>query len=171
MTNRSRRLNLVTVFGLGHLRPFPGTWGSLPTVILAAVLWGVGLGPGPHPVIFNLILAAVLVFFTLCCAILGDLAEAKFLKKDPSQVVADETAGQAIPLLLLPASALATPGMAALTLLLAFVAFRFMDIVKPPPAHQIQAVPGGWGLVLDDLVAGVYAMAVVQVALRCLLPA
>ena len=71
MKTDSRKLNLVTVFGLGHLRPFPGTWGSLPSVVLAGVLIAVGLGPGPHPVIFNAVLIAVLVFFTLACAVLG----------------------------------------------------------------------------------------------------
>jgi phosphatidylglycerophosphatase A len=164
--NNARRLSLVTVFGLGHLRPFPGTWGSLPTVLFAAVLLLLGLGPDRHPVIFNLALGAVLIFFTLCCAILGDLAEAKFLKKDPSQVVADETAGQALALLFLPAAAVGTPALAIFTLLFAFVAFRVFDIIKPWPAYQIQSVPGGWGLVLDDLVAGFYALALVQIAGR-----
>ncbi len=166
MTTDSPKLILVTVFGLGHLRPFPGTWGSLPTVVLAGLLLLARLGPDRHPWIYNALLLAVLVFFTLCCAILGDLAEAKFLKKDPSQVVADETAGQVLPLLFLPAAAIHTPGLAIFTLLFAFIAFRVMDIVKPWPAYQIQAAPGGWGLVLDDLVAGLYAMILLQVVAR-----
>jgi phosphatidylglycerophosphatase A len=165
----SRALNFVTVFGLGYMRPFPGTWGSLPTVLLAGVLMLAGLGPTRHPLIYHAVLAAVLVFFTLACAILGDLAEAKFLKKDPSQVVADETAGQVLPLLFLPAAAVATCGRSILALLLAFVAFRAMDILKPWPARQIQAIPGGWGVVLDDLAAGVYALVIVQLVCRTLM--
>jgi len=162
----ARSLNLVTVFGLGHLRPFPGTWGSLPSVVLAAALITAGIGPATHPWVFNAVLVAVVIFFTLACAILGDLAEARFLKKDPSQVVADETAGQALALLRLPAAAVSTPGRIAFSLVLAFLAFRFLDIVKPWPARQIQRVPGGWGVVLDDLVSGFYAWMVVQAVIR-----
>ena len=169
MRTDSRSLSLVTVFGLGHLRPFPGTWGSLPTVFFAAALILAGVGPDRHPWLFNLALGAVLLFFTLSCAILGDLAEAKFLKKDPSQVVADETAGQALPLLFLPAAAVHSPSAAACTLIGAFLAFRLLDILKPYPAYQIQAAPGGWGLVLDDLVAGAYAAVLVQIGTRVLL--
>jgi phosphatidylglycerophosphatase A len=157
---------ILTVFGLGHLRPFPGTWGSLPTVIIAALLVAAGLGPADHPWLFNLVMLAILLAFTLACAIRGDEAEAVFLKKDPSQVVADETAGQAIPLLFLPAAAFATAGGAVWTILLAFLAFRAMDILKPWPARQIQVYPGGWGIVLDDLLAGVYALIVMQLVTR-----
>jgi len=161
-----RTIPILTVFGLGHLRPFPGTWGSLPTVLIAGILVAAGLGPLEQPWVFNLAMLAILIFFTLACAIRGDEAEAIFLTKDPSQVVADETAGQAMPLLFLPAAAFVTPGRAIWTLLLAFIAFRFMDIIKPWPARQIQRYPGGWGVVLDDLVAGFYAMVVLQVAAR-----
>ncbi len=162
----SPRLLLITTFGLGHMRPFPGTWGSIPTVVVAGILIAAGAGPIEHAVIYNLVLAAILVFFTLVCAIKGDEAEAVFLKKDPSQVVADETAGQAISLMFLPQMSVASNWRAAGTLLLAFVAFRLMDIIKPWPAKQIQKYPGGWGVVLDDLMAGMYALIIVQVVTR-----
>jgi phosphatidylglycerophosphatase A len=162
----TRTIPILTTFGLGHLRPFPGTWGSLPTVILAALLVAAGLGPDRQPWLFNSVMLVILVLFTLACAIRGDEAEAIFLKKDPSQVVADETAGQALPLLFLPAAAFSTTGNAAWTLLLAFIAFRVMDILKPWPAQQIQRYPGGWGVVLDDLMAGVYAIIVLQLVTR-----
>jgi phosphatidylglycerophosphatase A len=164
----SRKLNFVTVFGLGYLRPFPGTWGSLPSVALAGVLIGAGARPDTHPFIYNGVLLAVVLVFTYACAALGDLAEAKFLRKDPSQVVADETAGQALALMFLPAATMASPLLAAFTLLYAFVAFRLLDIIKPWPARQIQAVPGGWGVVLDDLVSGFYALVLVQIIGRVL---
>jgi phosphatidylglycerophosphatase A len=157
---------LVTTFGLGHLRPFPGSWGSLPTVVVAGLLMAAGYGPNHHPIVFNLVLAAILVFFTMVCVVYGEAAEAVFLKKDPSHVVADETAGQALALMFLPAAAVSTPGRAIWTLVLAFLAFRIMDILKPWPAKQIQAYPAGWGVVLDDLMAGVYALIIVQVAAR-----
>jgi phosphatidylglycerophosphate synthase/phosphatidylglycerophosphatase A len=160
---------LITSFGLGFLRPASGTWGSLPTVILAGLLIAGGIGPADQPVAFSLIMAAVVLVFTAICVLYGDAAEARFLRKDPSQVVADETAGQAIALLALPASAVATPGRTAITLVLAFVLFRIMDILKPPPARGIQSVPGGWGIVLDDLVAGFYALVVLQFVTRVLM--
>lgn len=157
---------LITTFGLGHMRPFPGTWGSLPTVVVAGLLIAAGAGPIEHAVIFNLVLAAIMVFFTLVCIVYGDEAEAVFLKKDPSQVVADETAGQAIALMFLPQLSVATPLRAAGTLLIGFIAFRLMDIIKPWPAKQIQIYPAGWGVVLDDLMAGVYALILVQLITR-----
>ncbi|MFN0133508.1 MAG: phosphatidylglycerophosphatase A [Phycisphaerales bacterium] len=156
----------ITVFGLGFCKPASGTWGSLPPVVLAAILITLGLGPADHPIAFNLALVLVAIVFSIACITLGDRAEAKFLKKDPGQVVADETAGQAIALLFLPAAAVATPLLATFSLLLAFVAFRLLDIIKPYPARQLQNVPGGWGILLDDLAAGAYACLAVQLAAR-----
>ena len=157
---------LVTTFGLGYLRPAPGTWGSMPPVLLAGALIAAGLGPVESPWVYHGVLAAVIVVFSLACVMMGDAAEARFLRKDPSNVVADETAGQAIALLALPAAGLPTGPRAVLTLLAAFLAFRLMDIVKPWPAGRIQAAPAGWGILLDDLLAGVYALALVQVGVR-----
>jgi phosphatidylglycerophosphatase A len=78
--------------------------------------------------------------------------------KDPGQVVVDEVAGMWTTLLLVPF----TPVNAAL----AFVAFRVMDVVKPYPARQLEALRGGWGIMCDDLMAGVYANLLLQVLLR-----
>jgi len=154
----------VTVFGLGHLRPFPGTWGSLPPIVLGIVMVLVGLGPAETPWLFRLVMLAVAVVFSLACVVLGERAEARFHAKDPSQVVADETAGQALALALLPAAAAATPATGVFTIVLAFFAFRLFDITKPPPAGSLQRVPGGWGILLDDLFAGVYAAVLVTLA-------
>ncbi len=156
------RLLLVTTFGLGHMKPASGTWGSLPPPLLAGVLIVLGLGPVAHPWIYNGLLLAVLVVFAVACIVDGDRAEARFGKKDPGQVVADETAAQCIPLMFLPTVALITWWTAAATILLAFLAFRVFDIIKPWPAREIQETPGGWGILLDDLIAGFYAMIVVQ---------
>ena len=160
---------LVTMGGLGAIRPAPGTWGSIPPVVLAAVLIGAGLGPGNGAgasAVYHIVLIGVMVAATLACAVHGDAAEAHYDRKDPGSVVADETAGQVLPLLFLPPAAVAGPLVAFLTLVYAFLAFRVMDILKPPPAHRLQRVPGGWGIVIDDLLAGVYAMVVVQVVVR-----
>jgi phosphatidylglycerophosphatase A len=76
--------------------------------------------------------------------------------KDPGSIVVDEAAGLFVTLLFL------RPG--PVTVSLAFVLFRLMDIVKPPPARRAEGLPGGWGIVVDDLIAGLYA----NVALRLL---
>ncbi|MBS0196276.1 MAG: phosphatidylglycerophosphatase A [Planctomycetes bacterium] len=159
----------MTVFGLGAMRPAPGTWGSLPPVLMAAALIAGGLGPHQSPFLYHLALATVCVAFSAACVVQGDRAEAHFGYKDPSNVVADETAGQCLPLLGLPAAALANFHVAAFTLLYAFVAFRMMDIVKPWPARGLQRIPGGWGILIDDLIAGVYAAVMVQLMTRLML--
>ncbi len=161
---------LITVFGLGRMRPAPGTWGSLPPVVIAALLIAAGVGPGTHPVLFNGLLLILLVTFVGACVVQGDAAEARSVRgKDPSEVVADEVAGQCIPLLFLPAAAVSTPWIAAFTLLYAFLCFRVLDIFKPWPAAGLQRVRAGWGIVLDDLVAGLYAAVMIQATARALL--
>lgn len=158
-------LLLITTFGLGYLRPASGTWGSLPPVVLALALEAAGFGPGTHPIVFNAVFALMLVVFSIVCIAQGDAAEARW-GKDPSNVVADETAGQCIPLLFLPAAAMESVELSLFTLALAFITFRVLDIVKPWPAFRLQNTPGGWGILLDDLMAGLYALAIVQVCAR-----
>jgi phosphatidylglycerophosphatase A len=160
------RLLLVTTGGLGHLRPASGTWGSMPPVALAGALILAGCGPTTQPLLYHAALAAVFLLFGWACVAFGHVGETAYGRKDPSQVVADETCAQCIPLAFLPAAATATPARTAATLALAFVAFRIMDIIKPPPAHQLQRLRGGWGILVDDLFAGLYAAAVVQLVTR-----
>lgn len=159
----------ITVFGLGAMRPAPGTWGSLPPVFVAALLIAANRGPIASPWLYHGVLAIICIVFCAACIIEGDRAEAHFGRKDPSNAVADETAGQCFSLMFLPAAALATPLLSAFTLLYAFVAFRIMDIVKPFPARQLQKIPGGWGILIDDLIAGIYAMLCVQIMARVML--
>ncbi|MEX0876476.1 MAG: phosphatidylglycerophosphatase A [Phycisphaerales bacterium] len=148
---------LLTVAGLGHRRPFPGTWGSIPPVVIAGVLIAAGLGPGSTLAwIYFAAMALLAVVFTLVCVLLGIQAEAKW-GKDPSQVVADEVAGQSITLMFIPAGVCVCPMSTIWVLLGAFVLFRAFDILKPWPAGAVQRIAGGWGVVLDDLIAGVMA--------------
>lgn len=156
------RFLLSTTFGLGHF-PASGTWGSLPTVLLAGVLIAVGLGPVSSPFLYNFVLIAVLVFFSLATVLQGSHTEAFFRRKDPSEVVSDETAGQCIPLLALPIGLDPSFWKVAFALGLAFVGFRVFDIFKPWPADSLQRAPCGWGILLDDIAAGVYALILVQV--------
>jgi phosphatidylglycerophosphatase A len=76
---------------------------------------------------------------------------------DPSIVVIDEIIGVWIALLFVPKTGLAV--------VIAFFAFRAFDIVKPPPAQQLERIPNGWGIMLDDVVAGVYANIATQICL------
>lgn len=162
------RHNLLTTFRLGHLRPFPGTWGSMPTAAVAWLMLLAGLGPATGDGaswLYHLVLLAILVVFTAACILFGDIAEAVW-RKDPSQVVADETAGMCLPLLFLPAWTVDTAWEATAVVIAAFVLFRAFDIVKPWPAGRLQSLPAGWGIVVDDLVAGAMALVVMQMVLR-----
>ena len=152
----------VTTFGLGFCRPASGTWGSLPPVVLGAVLLLGGLsGSG---MAFGLVMAVITGLFAAGCVRFGDQAVSAFGRKDPSQVVADETAGMALVLTFLPVGATATPLLAGVTLILAFLAFRLLDIIKPWPASALERLPAGWGILLDDLMAGVFAIIALHLA-------
>lgn len=159
---------MLTVFGLGFLRPAPGTWGSVPPVVLALILVGIGL---PDRAV-SVILLVVLLLFSLACVGFGAGAERSFGRKDPSEVVADEVAGQCVALLFLPWR---MPGQGHailwnLTLaILAFIGFRLFDILKPPPIRQLQSLPAGWGILVDDLAAGLVAGIITQVLARLVL--
>lgn len=166
------RLPLLTVFGLGRLRPAPGTWGSMPPIVIAGLLIALGFGPAEAPVIYIGTLVAVMLFFSAACIAQGDVAEAVFGKKDHGNIVADETAGQCVTLLpfaLLPAAAFATPATTMFTLIFAFLAFRAMDIAKPWPANGFQKLPAGWGVLIDDLLAGGYAFLIMLVVAHAML--
>ena len=153
---------LVTTFSLGRCRPASGTWGSLPPVILAGLLLAFGVQGGG--LLFGLVMAAIVGIFSGACVRFGDQAVSTFGKSDPSEVVADETAGMALVLAFLPAGTTDSFGLAVVTLGFAFVAFRLLDIVKPFPADWLERRPGGWGILLDDLMAAVYAIIALHIA-------
>ncbi len=81
-------------------------------------------------------------------------------RPDPGEVVADEFAGQAVTFFLAPFLAAGTTWLVAL---LGFVLFRLFDIFKPWPIQKLEKLPAGWGILADDLLAGVYAMAALQI--------
>lgn len=140
---------VATFFGAGRLRPGPGTWGSL-----AAVLIWLGVSRFISPTWQTLTLAAMAALAT-AIGIPAATATAKASGvKDPQFVVIDEVAGQWITLLFVPVT--------WKTLLAGFILFRSFDIVKPPPVRQLERLPWGTGIVLDDVAAGFYALAVMQ---------
>lgn len=131
---------VATAAGAGRSPVAPGTAGSGVALVL---LWLVPFS--------TLSLAVTLVVVIVVGVWASDRAE-RFLKtKDPSQVVIDEVAGMMLSVLALPR----TP----MVLLAAFILFRLFDVVKPFPARQSQNFVGGIGVMLDDLVAGVYTLA------------
>ena len=154
---------MLTTAGLGHRKPASGTWGSLPPVILAGIMIAAGIAPGtPTAWAYYLVLSVILVVYSGACIVFAVDAEAKW-SKDPGQVVADETAGQCITLMMIPATLLTTPSAIMLTLLACFLLFRAFDILKPWPAGAMQNIAGGWGILLDDIFAGIMGGAIVLI--------
>ncbi len=152
---------MLTTAGLGHRKPASGTWGSIPPVIVAGVMIVAGVGPGDaYGWIYYLVLGLVLVVYSGACIVYGVDAEAKW-SKDPGQVVADETAGQCITLMMIPVALVGTTISTVMTLLGCFLLFRAFDILKPWPAGAMQKIAGGWGILLDDLIAGLMGGVVV----------
>jgi len=138
---------LGTFFGVGWIPGPAGTYASALTAALMLAAWHMGC---PW---WGIALAAA------GAGVLGVAAgrepEKDFAGKDPRPFVLDEAAG-----MLLAGLAAWTPwsGRAWVTLAAAFVWFRLMDILKPPPARQLERLPRGWGIVLDDVAAGVMAL-------------
>ena len=158
-------LGLLTVGGLGLLRPAPGTWGSLPPVAIAlGLVWF-----NASPTTINITMIGLCVVFSIVCVVFTPVGELLFARKDASQIVADEVAGQAIALLWLPWRFSGEPDALWWNLMLgamAFLGFRLFDILKPPPIYQVQRMPRGWGVLMDDLLAGAVALGVLQLLSR-----
>src|SRR5581483_1223123 len=139
-------LAIATVGGAGRSPVAPGTAGSAVALLL---LWLVPFSPAA--------LVAFLVAVTRAGGWAGGRVERLVGETDPGLVVVDEVAGMTVSVLALPR----TPSV----LLAAFVLFRVFDVVKPFPAGRSQRLPGGLGIMVDDLVAGLYALLVLH-ALR-----
>ena len=147
---KSIKLAAGSFLGSGHLPKAPGTWGSLfflPVIYTASVL-------GPSWILWAIL--AITIFLSLwsadaCIKIYGD---------DPPSFVMDECAGQTIPFLF---TAFTSDPAHDLPLLLAgFVFFRFFDILKPLGIDALQHLPGKFGILADDLLAGLYALFILE---------
>lgn len=144
-------------FGLGKLPFAPGTWGSLPPVIIYLVLGHL------QPQANGYAMALLAVLFGWFCVQFSPAVMEKTQQKDPSEVVADEISGQA---LLLLAVALLEPVHICNTAVLGFALFRLFDITKPWPIRKLEKLPASWGILADDLAAGIYGAAVAMLAIR-----
>lgn len=158
-----RRL-LASCFGLGRLPVAPGTWGSLPPVLVFSILLHFG---APAAAIVG-VMAALVVLGAVACVTCAPAVVSILGKTDPGEVVADEFAGQALTYLVIP---LLLPGDLSLKQCcfvtgLGFFLFRAFDITKPWPIKKLEQFPDGWGILADDLLAGVYAAVVLCVCVR-----
>jgi phosphatidylglycerophosphatase A len=142
-----------TFFGVGLGRPAPGTYGSAVTVLLWWMLSG-WITPSWQTGTL-LILAAIAIVVGIPAA--TRVARATGLK-DPQFVVIDEVAGQLI--------ALTASPVYWKTLIAGFILFRVFDTLKPPPVRQLERLPEGTGIVVDDVGAGLLALAVMQILLH-----
>ena len=133
---------VATFFYLGKLPFAPGSWGSLGALALWLFL----------PLSFSVHFAVILILFISGVYSSNKVAE-DLADHDPSEVVIDEAVGMGISLFMLPHSL----GL----YILAFILFRFFDIFKPSFIYRIQNLPGGWGIMLDDVLAGFFTLAIV----------
>lgn len=149
---------IVTLGGIGHAPQAPGTWASLATLPIVFVLHGLGG--------FPLVAAA-----TVLCAVGGFIAVRSYLDgqdTDPQEVVIDEALGMLLALWPLSLGlwlrgtdpwVFPWPGWVG-----AFILFRFFDILKPPPIGRLERLPGAWGVMADDALAGLLAALVTAAA-------
>jgi phosphatidylglycerophosphatase A len=150
-TSRAATL-LATFFGVGYLPWAPGTWASLVALPIA---WCVGTFAGWEA------LLAVALLLTFAGIWACDRHARSTGLKDPSECVIDEVAGQLLACVPLVMTAHMTT---VLAVFLAFAVFRFFDIVKPWPIARLEHLPGGAGVMADDVLAGIIAALLVWIA-------
>jgi phosphatidylglycerophosphatase A len=141
-------LFLATGGYLGHVPIAPGTFGSLPGLLICLGMSGISLG---YAILITLVLAGVAI-------VIAQQAKKLIGGKDPSSIVIDEITGMTVTLLGIP--------LTPFSLILGFLAFRALDILKPfPIRHLDQKIPGGPGIVLDDVMAGVFGNIFIRIVL------
>jgi len=131
-------------FFTGYLPKVPGTWGSLAALIIYLI-------PGFENPSFMIFMISL---FIVIGVPIGDKFEKKY-GKDPKECTIDEVVGMWITLLFLPRK--------IWWIVTAFLIWRLMDIVKPFPARQFESIKGGWGIMLDDIMAGIYSFLSIQI--------
>ena len=139
----------VSVLGLGYLPLAPGTWASAgAAAVYVLVYWTL---PGP---VGTILLGGAAVLCFVAGVALGPWAQEHYERQDPRPFVLDDVVGQWLTCLLFRS------GTAFGTAIAAFIVFRVFDILKPYPIRKLERLPGGWGIMLDDVGAAVYALLV-----------
>ncbi len=136
---------LATWFGTGLLPLLPGTFGTLATIPALLALEALG---GAWRSLFLPLITGLAIWS-------AGRYEKRAGKSDPAEVVIDEAAGFTLTMFLFP---LTWPN-----LIIGFLLFRGFDILKPFPIRKLEGLPGGWGIVGDDLAAGLYALCALRV--------
>ena len=149
---RSFSVWIATGLGAGYFPVAPGTAGSVVGLALVVALRQTSLGSAELAV-WLAVLAAVVFAVGVWSA---GKAEKAFGRIDPGQVVIDEVMGQII-------TFIATPRISRVGLIAGFILFRIFDIIKPFPARRCERFPGGWGIMLDDGVAGLYSLVAMMI--------
>lgn len=140
---------VATAGNVGRIPFVPGTFGTLAAVPLAYLL-----ARAHHPWVFLAVAATVTVAGVWAAGVVEKREE----RTDPTLVVVDEVAGFLVTMAFLPA----TPGL----LLAGFLVFRVLDVLKPPPAGRAEKFPGGFGIMADDLIVGVYANLILRAGIH-----
>ena len=143
------RVWVATCGGLGYFPVGPGSVGAALGVVLVVALGRLPIGTVPVSVLVGATAAAILVAGVGA----GAAAESYFRRKDPGQVVIDEVVGQMLTFVTCP-----RPGWKGLAA--GYLIFRALDVIKPFPARRLEHLPSGWGIMLDDVAAGVWSWAV-----------
>jgi len=155
---------LTSCFGLGRLGLCPGTWGSLPPAIIFALMCHFRISA----LAISIVMAALALAGSFVCVRFSPFVITATGKNDPREVVVDEIAGQSLTFLAaLPLAADASSNRQIwIITLLGFLLFRLFDITKPWPIRKLEKLPSGWGILADDLMAGVYAAIVLLICTR-----
>ncbi|MCL5946172.1 MAG: phosphatidylglycerophosphatase A [Planctomycetes bacterium] len=155
---------VITGGGLGLLKPAPGSWGTLgPAIVFWILLWARVADPWRSMVcLFGAMIAGILTVQ------LSPWAIRYFGREDPGPVVLDEYCGYWIACLFLPLPRIALSNLwhAWLASAAVYILFRLFDTLKVPPCRQLEHLPAGWGILLDDIAAGIQVNVLLQVALR-----
>ncbi|HVS72702.1 MAG TPA: phosphatidylglycerophosphatase A [Phycisphaerae bacterium] len=158
---------IVSGGGPGFLRPAPGSWG---TAAPAAVMW-IMMACGARQIAWTIVLLTIGAAASVLLVIFGKWAAAYYHEPDPGTVILDEYAGFAITVLLVPVPAwCAAHGTFGAFVYVAglYILFRATDTLKLPPANWLERLPWGWGVLCDDLAAGVQANVIAQLIVRLL---
>jgi phosphatidylglycerophosphatase A len=155
---------VITGGGLGLLKPAPGSWGTLgPAVIFWMLLWADVADPWRSAVcLAGAVIAGVLTVQ------LSPWAIAWFGREDPGSVVLDEYCGYWVACLFLPLPATSGGSLwhAWLAAAGVYILFRLTDTLKLPPCRQLEHLPAGWGILFDDIAAGIQVNIILQILLR-----
>ncbi|MGE0883897.1 MAG: phosphatidylglycerophosphatase A [Blastocatellales bacterium] len=153
---------IATGGGAGFAPIAPGTWGSLVGLL---IVYGLIAAFKANVVLLQNLLIVVSVFLAWIGIWAGTRAESVFGKKDSGQIVIDEVCGQVITFVFI-APFLATLGESwRWWMIPGFLLFRAFDIFKPFPINGLQSLTGGVGVMMDDIIAGIYAAALMSLAL------